>query len=308
MVRPLHRAAGAGARAAVGHRAGDRLAPRDRGQPAAQLRSCRSRSRRSSRRAVLAGRRGPSADRRWHVRARRVRDRGVGQEFWRGVRARRAMSGEPVPARAGRRSCAATAAATAATSCTSGMAVLFIGVAASSAFQHARDVRLGPGQTRARRRLRASPTCARPAAVAARTGGSSRSTSARELRRVARTASTSPTLQPTARLLPVAGSRRSGRSARFFEGEATSEVGLRAGLAARRLDGDRSPTSTAAPADRRGRQGVPRRRSALAARRARSRWPPRSRGAARALHRRAAAGDVPADRVAAGHVDLDRRR
>ena len=37
VVRPLHGAAGARARAAVGHRAGDRLAPGDAGQRAAQL-------------------------------------------------------------------------------------------------------------------------------------------------------------------------------------------------------------------------------------------------------------------------------
>ncbi len=42
----------------------------------------------------------------------------VGQELWRGVRARRAMSGDGVPLGAGGRSCAATGAATAATSCT----------------------------------------------------------------------------------------------------------------------------------------------------------------------------------------------
>ena len=42
----------------------------------------------------------------------------VGQEFWRGVRARRAMSSDSVPRRLRRRSCAATAAATAATSST----------------------------------------------------------------------------------------------------------------------------------------------------------------------------------------------
>ena len=56
--------------------------------------------------------------------------------------------------RGGRRWCAATAAATAATSSTSGMATLFIGVAASSAFQHAHRRAAAAGPERLDRRLR----------------------------------------------------------------------------------------------------------------------------------------------------------
>ena len=70
----------------------------------------------------------------------------VGQEFLRGVRARRAMSGESAPValvslvRRNRRRYGGYLVHV-------GVAVLFVGVAASSAFQDARDVQLRPGQT-----------------------------------------------------------------------------------------------------------------------------------------------------------------
>ena len=70
----------------------------------------------------------------------------VGQEYWRGVRARRAMSGEPAPValvslvRRNRRRYGGYLVHV-------GVAVLFVGVAASSAFQDLREVRLAPGQT-----------------------------------------------------------------------------------------------------------------------------------------------------------------
>ncbi|MCW3011680.1 MAG: heme lyase CcmF/NrfE family subunit [Solirubrobacterales bacterium] len=70
----------------------------------------------------------------------------IGQEFWRGIRARRAMTSESVPAalvslvsRNRRRYGGYTIHA--------GMALLFVGVAASSAFQNATDERLDVGQS-----------------------------------------------------------------------------------------------------------------------------------------------------------------
>jgi cytochrome c-type biogenesis protein CcmF len=70
----------------------------------------------------------------------------VGQEFWHGVSARRTMSGEAPPAalaslvkRNRRRYGGYTVHI--------GMAVLFVGVAASTAFQNVRDVSLKPGQS-----------------------------------------------------------------------------------------------------------------------------------------------------------------
>jgi len=70
----------------------------------------------------------------------------VGQEFYRGVRARRAMAGEPAPlallalVRRNRRRYGGYVVHI-------GIAVLFVGVAASSSFQHALEQRLAPGQS-----------------------------------------------------------------------------------------------------------------------------------------------------------------
>jgi cytochrome c-type biogenesis protein CcmF len=70
----------------------------------------------------------------------------VGQEFWRGVGARRAMSSESPPValvsliRRNRRRYGGYTVHI-------GVAVLFIGVAASTAFQHVKDVSLKPGQS-----------------------------------------------------------------------------------------------------------------------------------------------------------------
>ena len=70
----------------------------------------------------------------------------VGQELWRGVRARRAMSRDSVPAalvalvRRNRRRYGGYTVHV-------GIAVMFVGVAASSAFQHQQLVELRPGQT-----------------------------------------------------------------------------------------------------------------------------------------------------------------
>jgi cytochrome c-type biogenesis protein CcmF len=70
----------------------------------------------------------------------------VGQEYWRGVRARRAMAGEPVAValmalvRRNRRRYGGYVVHI-------GMAVLFVGVAASSSFQHASELSLSPGQS-----------------------------------------------------------------------------------------------------------------------------------------------------------------
>ena len=71
---------------------------------------------------------------------------GVGQEFVRGTRARRAMAGEPLPrallalVRRNRRRYGGYIVHL-------GMAVLFVGVAASSSFQHASELGLSPGQS-----------------------------------------------------------------------------------------------------------------------------------------------------------------
>jgi cytochrome c-type biogenesis protein CcmF len=70
----------------------------------------------------------------------------VGQEFWRGTRVRRAMAREPIPVALGalvrrnRRRYGGYIVHI-------GMAVLFIGVAASSSFQHQTQLSLTPGQS-----------------------------------------------------------------------------------------------------------------------------------------------------------------
>jgi cytochrome c-type biogenesis protein CcmF len=70
----------------------------------------------------------------------------VGQEFWRGARARRAMAGEATPVallqliRRNRRRYGGYVVHV-------GMALLFVGVAASSSFQHASELGLSPGQS-----------------------------------------------------------------------------------------------------------------------------------------------------------------
>ncbi|MGA9875501.1 MAG: cytochrome c-type biogenesis CcmF C-terminal domain-containing protein [Solirubrobacteraceae bacterium] len=70
----------------------------------------------------------------------------IGQEYWRGVRVRRATAGEPAPlalmalVKRNRRRYGGYIVHI-------GMAVLFVGVAASSSFQHASELSLSPGQS-----------------------------------------------------------------------------------------------------------------------------------------------------------------
>ena len=108
-----------------------------------------------------------------------------------------------------------------------GIAVLFVGVAASSAFQHAHDVRLKPGQTAHGRRLR-HPLRQADRPVVTRDGGSSGSRSARELD-VTKDGHTSRRCAPTRGYYPSREPFAAGRR-RCSSGEATSEVGLSAGL------------------------------------------------------------------------------
>src|SRR5881392_3238195 len=70
----------------------------------------------------------------------------LGQELWRGVGARRAMTSEG-PARSVVSLVRRNRRRYGGYTVHLGMAVLFVGVAASSAFQHVRDVRLRPGQS-----------------------------------------------------------------------------------------------------------------------------------------------------------------
>ncbi len=145
----------------------------------------------------------------------------VGQEFWNGTRARRAMSGESPPAalaslvRRNRRRYGGYIVH-------AGMAVLFIGVAASSAFQANRDVRLSPGQS-----VRVGGydvTYVRPT-----TELQSEKVTLGALLSVKRDGKRVGTLHPTRGYFPSPAPVL-GPAERFFDGQATSEVGLKAGL------------------------------------------------------------------------------
>ena len=223
------------------------------------------------------------------------------------MRARRAMSGESAPValvslvRRNRRRYGGYIVHV-------GMALLFVGVAASSAFQHARDVRCSPGQTRARRRLRrhlraadrASCRAPRRAARADRRSARCCASARRQAVATLRPSqsyfpSLDPSLGPVVALLRGRGDERGRRSRPACARDLWTAIG------ARHRD--------AAPAHRGGRPGL----------RARRRRAARARGSAaqllgagaarprRALRDRPAARDVPAARLAAGDLDLDRR-
>jgi cytochrome c-type biogenesis protein CcmF len=151
----------------------------------------------------------------------------VGQELWRGVRARRAMSDDSVPralvslVRRNRRRYGGYVVH-------AGITLLFVGVAGSTAFQDVRDVRLSPGErtrvggyeityTRPTGRLDVTPN-----------GSLEKIDLGAELR-VRRGGGEPIRLSPERSYFP-ASDPALGPVSRYFEGEATSEVGLRSGL------------------------------------------------------------------------------
>jgi cytochrome c-type biogenesis protein CcmF len=145
----------------------------------------------------------------------------VTQEFARGVRARRAMTGEPAPlalltlVRRNRRRYGGYIIHL-------GMAAMFVGVAASSAFQANRDLRLSPGQTAKVGGY--DITYVRPT-----TRLESEKVSLGAVLDVRRDGKRVGTLRPTRGYFPSTDPT-AGPVGRFFDGQATSEVGLRAGL------------------------------------------------------------------------------
>ena len=151
----------------------------------------------------------------------------VCQELWRGARARRAMAGETT-ARALRSLVARNRRRYGGYAVHAGVAVLLAGVAASAAFQDVRDVRLAPGE-----RARVGPyefEYLRP------TGDVDFSSAGRLEKidlgadvRLRRPGATDMVLHTERSFFPSADPRL-GAVSRYFEGEATSEVGLRAGF------------------------------------------------------------------------------
>jgi cytochrome c-type biogenesis protein CcmF len=109
-----------------------------------------------------------------------------------------------------------------------GISVLFAGVAASSAFQHARDVELQVGQTAKLGGYEVTYLKPTGKLVAANNGRLER-IDLGAVMRVKRDGDAAGTLQTNRSFFPSADPSL-GPVSRFFEGEATSEVGLRAGL------------------------------------------------------------------------------
>jgi cytochrome c-type biogenesis protein CcmF len=149
------------------------------------------------------------------------------QELWRGVRARRAMSDDSVPralvslVRRNRRRYGGYLVH-------AGIAVLFVGIAGSTAFQDVRDVRLAPGQSATVGGYEIEylrPT----GALAIASNGSLEKIDLGAVLRVRRGGGEPITLRPARSFFPSADASL-GAVSRYFEGESTSEVGLRGGL------------------------------------------------------------------------------
>jgi cytochrome c-type biogenesis protein CcmF len=145
----------------------------------------------------------------------------VGQELWRGARVRGAATGSALPGalvgvvRRNRRRYGGYLVHV-------GIAVLLVGAAASSAFQHVRDVRLSPGQT-----ARVGAYTVHYLRPTARAGAEKVSLGA--VVEVSRGGKRVAMLNPTRGYYPTADPGL-GPVGSYFDGDATSEVGLRAGL------------------------------------------------------------------------------
>jgi cytochrome c-type biogenesis protein CcmF len=150
----------------------------------------------------------------------------VGQELWRGAGARRAMSGGSPPVallavvRRNRRRYGGYVVH-------AGIAVMFAGVAASAAFQDVRDVRLAPGGSARVGDHRVGYVRPTAEIVVAPGGALERIDLGADLR--VRHEGEVVALRTERSYFPSSDPRL-GAVSRYFEGEATSEVGLRAGL------------------------------------------------------------------------------
>jgi cytochrome c-type biogenesis protein CcmF len=153
----------------------------------------------------------------------------VAQEFWRGARARRVMTGESLP-RALVRLVGRNRRRYGGYLVHAGIAVLFLGVAASSAFIQQRDVRLRPGQSA--RIGDYTVTYKRPTADLgadrARTGAPVSIGSVLAVKN----GDERLTMRPARNFYPARNASQGpiGPISQFFEGEANSEVDLRWGL------------------------------------------------------------------------------
>lgn len=149
------------------------------------------------------------------------------QELWRGMRARQAMTSErALPALTGlisrnRRRYGGFIVHI-------GISVLFIGLAASSAFQQVRDVRMGPGQSAVVNGYRFEYV--KPTAEIVRAGGKLEQIELGSVVKVTRDGRQVATLEPSRGYFPNMAPM-SGAVGRYFDGESTSEIALKAGVA-----------------------------------------------------------------------------
>ena len=151
----------------------------------------------------------------------------VGQELWRGTAARRTMTGDPWP-RALSRLVARNRRRYGGYVAHAGLAVLFLGVAASSAFVEQRDVRLSPGDTFTSGGYRI--TYVRPtAALGSDSAGTGAPITFGAVLRAEGRDGKAFTLRPSRNFYPTQDPSK-GVIGRYFEGEATSEVDVRWGL------------------------------------------------------------------------------
>src|SRR3954447_23853572 len=151
----------------------------------------------------------------------------VVQEFVRGTSARRAMSGDD-PLRAGFALVGRNRRRYGGYIVHVGMALLFVGVAGSSAFQHAHDVTLQAGQT-----TKVGDYVVRyvrPTAAIATRAGDLEKISFGAVLDVKKNGKHLTTLRPSKAYFPSQDETNLGPIGRFFEGDATSEVGMKAGL------------------------------------------------------------------------------
>jgi cytochrome c-type biogenesis protein CcmF len=150
----------------------------------------------------------------------------VGQEFWRGAGARRVMTGESWP-RALARLTGRNRRRYGGYLVHAGIALLFLGVAASSAFIKQRDVRLSPGDT-----VKVGDYAVTYVKPTARLGGDSAGTGAPiSLGAVmkVRHGDETYTMRPARNYYSTTDPSK-GVISRFFDGEANSEVDIRWGL------------------------------------------------------------------------------
>jgi len=154
----------------------------------------------------------------------------VGQELWRGTTARRTMTREPLPVALGRL-VARNRRRYGGYTVHAGIAILFLGVAASSAFVDQRDARLVPGQTA--RVGDYDLTYREPTArfLDDRSGTGAPVTFGAVLDVRRRDGGQSFVLRPSRNYYAAPGADGAGGTfGRFFEGESTTEVDVRSGL------------------------------------------------------------------------------